>query len=218
MPASETLSSRRFDTIVGDFATSEVRLPSPAVEVLQEALGPQTGSTICDVACGAGDLALSFADAYPARLVGVDPAPSMLESFRKLAAERQVRVETALADAEELPFPDASFDLVVSRLAPLRFLDAPKAIGEMTRLLRPGGRLAVIDPEGHEDPVVNALDHEPAVLRGPTRRRTRTLDEWAHLLRGAGLDVRVARVRRAQSRTPVRTCLVIGVKPLGGVT
>ncbi|WP_282701299.1 class I SAM-dependent methyltransferase [Streptomyces sp. CC219B] len=263
MPASETLSSRRFNKIADNFATSEVHRSSPTMEALHETLGPQTGSAICDVACGAGHLALSFADEYPARLVGVDPAPSMLDSFRKLAAERSVTVETAQAAAEELPFPDGSFDLVVSRLAPHHFQDMPRAVGEMARLLRPGGRLAVIDLEGHEDPEIDALNHELEVLHDPTHRRSYTLTEWIGFLQGAGLNVPVARGGQAESRTgvpvkrwceiassgaeaeaairrrlaaapaahrealgiredgeefliPVRTCMVIGVKALGG--
>jgi SAM-dependent methyltransferase len=254
MPASETVSSRRFDKIADNFATSEVHRSSPTMEALHETLGPQTGSAICDVPCAAESRA---------GLVGVDPAPSMLESFRKLAAERQVTVETAQAAAEELPFPDASFDLVVSRLAPHHFQDMPKAVGEMTRLLRPGGRLAVIDLEGHEDPVIDALNHELEILHDPTHQRSYTLDEWIGFLQDAGLNVPVARGRQAESRTgvpvkrwceiassgaeaeaairkrladapaehrealgirqdgeeffiPVRTCMVIGVKPLGG--
>ncbi|MEU6145014.1 class I SAM-dependent methyltransferase [Streptomyces sp. NPDC047081] len=264
MSASETLSSRRFDKIAGNFATSEVHRSSPTMEALHETLGPQTGAEICDVACGAGHLALSFADEYPSRLVGVDPAPSMLESFRRLAADRSMTVETAQAAAEELPFPDGSFDLVVSRLAPHHFQDMPKAIGEMARLLRPGGRLAVIDLEGHEDPETDALNHELEVLHDPTHVRSYTLTEWIAFLQGAGLNVPVARGRQAESRTgvpvkrwceiassgaeaerairrrlaeapeaqraalgirqdgeefliPVRTCMLIGVKPLGGV-
>ncbi|MHC3468760.1 class I SAM-dependent methyltransferase [Streptomyces sp. 7R007] len=264
MPATETLSSRRFDKIADNFARSEVHRSSPTMEALHETLGPQTGSAICDVACGAGHLALSFADEYPARLVGVDPAPSMLESFRKLAAERSATVETVQAAAEELPFPDASFDLVVSRLAPHHFQDIRQAVGEMARLLRPGGRLAVIDLEGHDDPETDALNHELEILHDPTHVRSYTLAEWVGLLQDAGLNVPVARGEQAESRTgvpvkrwceiassgaeaeqairrrlagapeerraalgirqdgeefliPVRTCMVIGVKPLGGV-
>ncbi|WP_328874780.1 class I SAM-dependent methyltransferase [Streptomyces sp. NBC_00287] len=192
MPASETLSSRRFDGIADDFF---------AGEVLHRTLGPQTGSAICDVACGAGSLALSFADEYPARLVGVDADPSMLESFRKLAAERSVSVETARAATEELPFPDASFDLVVSLFVPHRFQDAARAVGEMARLLRPGGRLAVIGPQSHQDSA-----------------RRHALAEWVGRLRSTGLRVLAARGGQPESRTglPVTRWLVIGVKPLGG--
>ncbi|WP_217166249.1 class I SAM-dependent methyltransferase [Streptomyces sp. AC512_CC834] len=257
------LSSQRFDKIAENFATSEVHRSSPTMEALHETLGPQTGSAICDVACGAGHLALSFAGERPARLVGVDPAPNMLESFRRLAAERGAPVETVEAHAEELPFPDASFDLVVSRLAPHHFRDIPRAVAEMARLLRPGGRLAVIDLEGHDEPEIDALNHALEILHDPTHRRSYTLAEWTRFLLDAGLNVPVARGSQSESRTgvpvkrwceiassgaeaeeairrrlaeapaphrealgirqdgdeyliPVRTCMVIGVKPLTG--
>jgi SAM-dependent methyltransferase len=257
------LSSQRFDKIASNFATSEVHRSSPTIDALHETLGPQTGQELCDVACGAGHLALSFAAQRPARLVGVDPAPSMLEAFRALAAEHDTKVETAEAFAEELPFPDASFDLVMSRLAPHHFRDLAAAVGEMARLLRPGGRLAVIDLEGHPDPEIDALNHELEMLHDPTHQRSHTLDEWVDCLMGAGLNVPVARGSQSESRTgvpikrwceiassgaeaeqairrrlaeaprehldalgirrdgeefliPVRTCMVIGVKPLLG--
>lgn len=197
------LSSQRFDKIAENFATSEVHRSSPTMEALHETLGPQTGSTICDVACGAGHLALSFAAELPARLVAVDPAPNMLASVRKLAAERGVSVETKEAYAEELPFADGSFDLVVSRLAPHHFRDMPAAVGEMARLLRPGGRLAVIDLEGHENPEIDALNHELEMLHDPTHQRSYTLDEWIGFLQGAGLNVPVARGSQSESRTGV---------------
>jgi ubiquinone/menaquinone biosynthesis C-methylase UbiE len=257
------LSSQRFDKIASNFATSEVHRSSPTIDALHETLGPQTGRDICDVACGAGHLALSFAAQQPGRLVGVDPAPSMLEAFRLLACEHEVKVETVEAYAEELPFPDGSFDLVMSRLAPHHFRDLPTAVGEMARLLRPGGRLAVIDLEGHDDPEIDALNHELEMLHDPTHQRSYTLDEWVGCLMGAGLNVPVARGSQTESRTgvpvrrwceiassgaeaerairqrlaeappahlaalgirrdgeefriPVRTCMVIGVKPLAG--
>lgn len=257
------LSSQRFDKIAANFATSEVHRSSPTIDALHEVLGPQTGRDLCDVACGAGHLALSFADQKPGRVVGVDPAPGMLEAFRALAAEHAAEVESVEAYAEELPFPDGSFDLVMSRLAPHHFRDIAGAVAEMARLLRPGGQLAVIDLEGHDDPEADALNHGIEILHDPTHQRSYTLNEWVGYLQGAGLNVPVARGSQSESRTgvpvkrwceiassgaeaeqairarlaaapqahldalgirrdgeefriPVRTCLVIGVKPLAG--
>ncbi|MFD8882844.1 class I SAM-dependent methyltransferase [Streptomyces erythrochromogenes] len=255
------LSSQRFDKIASNFATSEVHRSSPTIDALHETLGPQTGRALCDVACGAGHLALSFAAQGPARLVGVDPAPSMLEEFRALADDRGAKVEAVEAFAGELPFPDGSFDLVMSRLAPHHFPDLAAAVADMARLLRPGGQLAVIDLEGHEDQEIDALNHELEMLHDPTHQRSYTLDEWIQCLNDAGLNVPVARGSQAESPTgvpvkrwceiassgteaeqairqrlteappghldalgirrtgrefliPVRTCMVIGVKPL----
>ncbi|MEV0170029.1 methyltransferase domain-containing protein [Streptomyces sp. NPDC050803] len=261
MPASGTLSSRRPPMVVDTLATGGTHRSNPSTQALHRALGPQTGSAICDIACGTGRLALSFAADYPARLVGVDPEPARLAAFRALAAARSVAVQTVRADAAELPFPDGSFDLVTCRLAAHRFPDVPRAVGEMARLLRPGGRLAVIDLEGHEDPEIDALGNELEVLRDPTHRRSHTRTEWIALLKGAGLRVPVARGGQTEDRAdmpvrrrcdsaatateasvrrrlaqapaahrealgirahgdaflvPLRTCLVIGIKPRGG--
>ncbi|MEZ0095342.1 class I SAM-dependent methyltransferase [Streptacidiphilus sp. EB129] len=188
-------------------------LSSPSIEALHETLGPQTGRDICDVGCGAGALALSFAAQRPSRLVGVDPADGVLRAFRAAAAEHSAVVEAVQASAEHLPFPDGEFDLVVSRLAASRFADPRTAAAEMARLLRPGGRLAVIDLEGHAVPGVEALHQELERLRDPAFRRSHTLVEWIRLLHGAGLNVPMARSRLAESRSGVsvaRWCALTG--------
>src|SRR6516162_9475055 len=86
-------SSQRFDKIASNFATSEVHTMSPTIKRLHEVLGGGKFGSICDVACGAGHLALSFAG-RAGRIVGVDPAPNMLEALRRLATQRGVVVET----------------------------------------------------------------------------------------------------------------------------
>ncbi|MCZ7416929.1 MULTISPECIES: class I SAM-dependent methyltransferase [unclassified Streptomyces] len=176
---------------------------SPTTEALHAALGPAPGAAICDVGCGAGHMALSFAGQRPSRLVGVDPAPGALKTFAARAAERALPVETVEARAEELPLDEAAFDLVVSRFAGHRFRDAAGAVAEMTRLLRPGGRLAVVDLEGHEEPLVDAFNHALAVLHDPGHQRSCTLAEWIGFFQRAGLNVPVARGSLAESREGV---------------
>ncbi|MBW1596832.1 class I SAM-dependent methyltransferase [Streptomyces sp. JJ38] len=200
------LSSQRTGNVTqprDPFAARAPDRPSPTTEALHAALGPQPGAAICEVACGAGDGALSFADQGPVRLVGVDPAPGALGAFAALAAERSAPVETVEAFPEQLPFADGSFDLVVSRLAAHRFRDAGAAVAEMARLLRPGGRLAVVDLEGHEEPLVDAFNHALEVLHDPAHQRSYTLAEWIGFLQKEGLNVPVARGSLAESREGV---------------
>ncbi|EGW20874.1 class I SAM-dependent methyltransferase [Methylobacter tundripaludum] len=179
-------SSKRFNAIAGGYASSEVHTGSPTLDRLHTLL-PRVDS-VCDLACGAGHSGLGFAG-IASRIVAVDPAPNMLAQVQRLAAERDVAVETVEAFAESIPLASASFDLVVCRLAAHHFSDLPKAMTEMTRLAKPGGYVAIIDMEGDENPTLDALNHEIEVLHDPTHVRSYTAMYWRELFAANGLKV-----------------------------
>jgi ubiquinone/menaquinone biosynthesis C-methylase UbiE len=101
---------------------------------------------VLEVAVGTG-LNLPF---YPpeVRLTGVDLSPGMLSAARARAAELALDADLREADAAALPFPDASFDTVVCTLGMCAVPDDRAAIGEIRRVLRPGGRLLLLDHIG----------------------------------------------------------------------
>jgi ubiquinone/menaquinone biosynthesis C-methylase UbiE len=104
-----------------------------------------TGATL-EVAIGTGrNLAH-----YPpdVRITGIDLSPSMLNIARGRADELGVEVELLEGDAENLPFPDASFDTVVCTLSLCTIPNHARAIAEMARVLKPGGRLLLLDHIG----------------------------------------------------------------------
>lgn len=120
-------------------------------KVVADAAGTKPGERVLDVACGTGVLACAAAErvGMHGAVVGLDPNEEMLVVARRKSA----RVEWKIGRAESLPFPDASFDRVVSQFGFMFFEDRPAALREMTRVLRPGGRLALA--------VCDALDHSP---------------------------------------------------------
>lgn len=179
---------KHFDAIASQYASSEVHAHSPTIRRLHELLSSHPPASVCDVACGPGHLALSFAG-QASRIVGVDAAPNMLRQFEKLARERGVNVETVPADAEAVPFPDNTFDAVVSRLAPHHFPDAAKAVHEMARLAKPCGRVAVIDLEGNEIPTLDDFNHGIEVLHDPTHVRSHTAARWRAFFEASGLAI-----------------------------
>jgi ubiquinone/menaquinone biosynthesis C-methylase UbiE len=87
---------------------------------------------------------------YPqgVRLSGIDLSPAMLEIARKRAEELGVDADLRKGDAQKLPFADASFDTVVCTLSLCSIPDDRRAIAEMKRVLRPGGRLLLLDHVG----------------------------------------------------------------------
>ena len=102
-----------------------------------------------DAGCGTGFLSFELAGRGH-RVTGIDFAPAMLAEARRKTAERGVSIRFEEGDAEQLPFASGSFDLVVSRHVLWTLPHPEAAIDEWIRVLRPGGRLAVID--GQFDP------------------------------------------------------------------
>jgi len=110
-----------------------------------------------DVGCGTGFLSLELA-ARGHRVTGIDLAPTMLDLARRKAAEAGFDIRFQEGDAEQASFPDGSFDLVVSRHVLWTLPHPEAAIDDWIRVLRPGGRLVVID--GAQYDVAAAPPHQ----------------------------------------------------------
>lgn len=115
---------------------------SDALKHATQRLNPRPGEVILDVATGTGWTARSAAGAG-ARVSGVDISPALLEAARALSAHLRPRIEFELADAERLPFPDASFDGVISTFGVIFAQNYERAAAELGRVCRKGGRLAL---------------------------------------------------------------------------
>ncbi len=115
---------------------------------------PDRARRVLDVATGTGDLAIAIARHYPkAEVVGVDPSTKMLEVGDKKLVSRKLdaRVTMAVGDAQALDYPDASFDGVTMAFGIRNVPDRPAALRELTRVCKPGGRVAILElgePEG----------------------------------------------------------------------
>ena len=106
---------------------------------------------------------------YPpdAELAGIELSPAMLELARARAARLGRSADLRLADAQELPFPDCSFDSVIATLTLCSIPDSDEAVAEMARVLRPGGRIVLLDHVASPLTVVRSVQRllEPAFLR-----------------------------------------------------
>lgn len=107
-----------------------------------QALWPRPGERVLDIGTGTG-WATRLAAWRGARVTGVDIAPGMLAAAEKLSGQFEPRPVFRHASAEALPFHDESFDGVVSTYGVIFSNDPPKAVEEMARVLRPGGRVAL---------------------------------------------------------------------------
>jgi demethylmenaquinone methyltransferase / 2-methoxy-6-polyprenyl-1,4-benzoquinol methylase len=114
-----------------------------AVDVAR--VGP--GSDALDLCCGTGDLTLALRERIgpDGRVVGSDFSEQMLDLARKKSGDRGLPAEFGWADALDLPYADKSFDAVTCGFGARNLADLDKALSEMARVLRPGGRLVILE-------------------------------------------------------------------------
>jgi len=133
----------------GDFPAVARTLLWEVGQRLVQRIGIGAGEDVLDVACGTGNAAIRAA-AAGGRVVGVDLTPELFTAGRREAAAAGVDIEWVEGDAEALPFPDDSFDVVLSTFGCMFAPRHQVAAAELARVLRPGGRLGVCawTPEG----------------------------------------------------------------------
>ncbi|MGH7472108.1 MAG: class I SAM-dependent methyltransferase [Longimicrobiales bacterium] len=112
---------------------------------LIQAADPRPGERVLDVGCGTGIVARQVASRLGARgaVTGLDLSPNMLTVARAAAAREGVAIEWREGSAEQLPFPESSFDLVLCQFALMFFADKATALGEMRRVATGKGRVLV---------------------------------------------------------------------------
>lgn len=197
---SKQLVQQQFGPNAGNYAVSPVHATGASLARLVELARPGRDWAALDVATGAGHTAAAFAP-HVGRVVASDLTVEMLAEAEKLAAARGLaNMTTAVADAEALPFADATFDLVSCRIAPHHFGNIPQFIGEASRVLTGGGTFALVDnvsldsetTPGFEDEALGAADVIYNLLekiRDPSHGRSLTPAAWRGLVTGAGLRI-----------------------------
>jgi len=132
----------------GDFAVVGTTLQIVG-ESLAEAADVRADERVLDVAAGNGNATLAAARRF-ARVTSTDYVPALLDKGRERARAEGLDVRFQEADVEELPFPDGSFDAVLSTFGAMFAPDQARTAREMMRVLRPGGRLGMANwtPDG----------------------------------------------------------------------
>lgn len=133
--------------------------------------GLDRAERVLDVGCGSGSVTRDLCQLTPGRVVAIDHDPGMVEAARTTYGAL-ANLELRVADAHRLPFPDGSFDLVVSNLFFMWAEDPQRAADEMARVTRQGGRvLASMEPDYGgkihfpENPVVDQVFQERMIKR-----------------------------------------------------
>ncbi len=141
--------ANRYDLVVQFMALGQAgRLRRKTIEFA----GIAPGERVLDVGCGTGALTLLAKQhaGSTGQVSGLDAAPEMIEVARRKAARQRAEVDFRVGVIEQLPYPDGSFDVVLSSLM-MHHLPAdlkPRALAEIRRALRPTGRLVIVDFRG----------------------------------------------------------------------
>src|SRR6201995_4265976 len=133
----------------GDFSMVASLVVNPS-ENLAEALELLPDERVLDVACGSGNGAIAAARRTWGGTTGADFVPARLERGRERAAAERLEVEFVEADAQDLPFEDASFDVSMSIFGAMFAPDQERTARELLRVVKPGGRIGMANwtPDG----------------------------------------------------------------------
>ncbi len=192
----------RWEKAAGAYATGEHKA-GRELQLVVDFAAPIGNERVLDIGTGAGHTALALASRVSS-VVLTDPVPAMLATARRLLSEAGVgNAEFAEAVAERLPFPDASFDIVTTRLAAHHFDDVALAFREVARVLRQGGVFIFVDTLAPENAESLTYQDEVETLRDPTHRRIYTQREWMAFCEQAGFRIeRTEVVRKAHDFEP----------------
>src|SRR5262245_54648427 len=155
------------------------------LELMVEACGVTPEDTVLDVACGPGLTECAFAKAALS-VTGIDITPAMIDRAKARQADLGLTNLTwQVGDILSLPFHDATFSLVVTRYSFHHLLDPRAALAEMKRVLKPGGKVMVMDaaPEPDKADAYNRMEK----LRDPSHVRAMPAEELLQMAREAGL-------------------------------
>ena len=179
----------QFDRTAASYSVSRAHSSSESLRLLREFAGGRRYGMALDIATGPGFTAFAVADLCD-YVIATDISGGMLEQVEKLAGERgHENVGLAFADAQSLPFADASLDLVMCRTAPHHFASIPTFLSESRRVLNESGVLLLVDTTTSENEAARAWHQEMERRRDRSHVRAPTPSGWRGALEDAGFRV-----------------------------
>ncbi|MBW4083034.1 class I SAM-dependent methyltransferase [Paenibacillus sp. S150] len=177
---------QQFAKNAGKYVSSALHAKGADLELLVSASQAHRDMKVLDIATGGGHVANALAPLVK-QVTAYDLTEEMLKSAAAFIQGNGHRnVDFIRGDAEALPFAAASFELVTCRIAAHHFPDIPAFISEAGRVLKPGGRLQLIDNVAPEDKALAGFYNEVEKLRDPSHVRALPKSEWIQLLERSG--------------------------------
>lgn len=183
------LARLQFGANAERYVESETHAKGKSLERLVALAEPAGTEVVLDIATGAGHVARVLAP-HVGAVVATDITDEMLATAKTvIEAAGLTNVTFEVADAHQLPFDDASFDLVTCRIAPHHFSNPPRFVYEAARVTRPGGRVIIVDNVAPHDDTAATWTDDFERQRDPSHIRCLPLDEWTEICVAAGLTV-----------------------------
>lgn len=194
-----------------DYVSSAVHSSGGDLDQIEAVLRGMGTARVLDLGCGGGHVSYRAAP-HVAEVVACDVTESMLAAVAETAAERGlVNIITRQAAAEELPFSDASFDVVLCRFTVHHWQDMEAGLRQARRVLKPGGQAVFIDTVAPADRLLDSHLQAVELLRDASHVRNYSVAELVAALARAGFAVEAMTPRRlrmefavwtARTRTP----------------
>lgn len=185
----ENVVERQFGERAAAYLHSAVHAQGAEFEKLRSLVSGHPDARVLDLGCGAGHVSFQVADLV-AEVLAYDLSGDMLAVVANTAEERGIgNIVVGQGVAEHLPFADASFDFVLTRFSAHHWSDVGLALREARRVLKPGGKLAVVDVTTPGQPLLDTYLQTVEMLRDTSHVRNYSAVEWHQYIAEAGMQV-----------------------------
>ncbi|WP_314153543.1 class I SAM-dependent methyltransferase [Rouxiella badensis] len=181
--------SEQFSPNAQNYLTSAVHAQGPDLTRLSALLTPYSDALVVDLGCGAGHASFAVSKSVK-KVIAYDLSAEMLAVVKHAAADRGLKnIETRQGYAESLPFEDASVDVAISRYSAHHWHDVGAALREVRRILKPGGKVVMMDIASPGHPVLDVHLQTIEKLRDTSHVRNYSSGEWFQLFNEAGIRI-----------------------------
>src|SRR5689334_18988317 len=201
--SQQDFAAEHYASRARDYVTSAVHSSGDDLDQIEAALRGRNDAIVLDLGCGGGHVSYRAAP-HVAEVVACDVTTSMLDAVTATATERSLtNISVQQAPAEELPFPAASFDMVLSRFSAHHWQNMEAGLREARRVLKPAGRAIFIDTIAPSEPVLDTYLQAIEVLRDVSHVRNYTVAEWMAALSRSGFAIYGMTVRPLRMEFPL---------------
>jgi ubiquinone/menaquinone biosynthesis C-methylase UbiE len=187
-----TLAARQFGDTAANYLDSSVHAKGADLDRLEALAQRLRPVRALDLGCGAGHAAFALARGGATSLIAYDLSDQMLTVVEREAQARgHAGIATRRGAAGQLPFPDAVFDLIVTRFSAHHWPSVPAAVAEAVRVLAPGGTFVIIDVIAPESALLDTILQTIELLRDMSHVRNYRASEWRSMLGVPGLSAAI---------------------------